>query len=105
MFDELLLADNAYLRIHLPRVRPEFVLDLYQRITNDKLAQLVEAFSAAPFDYRPAGLMVLTDDAIKFVEVKTNDSLLDTQVWFATGIGKPMGFDCGAMWLTAINAV
>lgn len=101
------LADNERLRNFFPRVRPEFMLDLYQRIGNDKLAQLMEAFSAAPYDYRAGwpDLMVLTDDAIQFVEVKTNDRLLDTQIRFATGIGKPMGFDCGVVRLTAIKAV
>lgn len=100
------LADNAHLRTYFPRVRHEFMLDLYQRIGNDKLAHLMEAFSVAPYDYRAGwpDLMVLTDDEIKFVEVKTNDRLLDTQIRFATGIGEPMGFDCEVVRLTAIKS-
>ncbi len=82
------------------------MLDLYQRIGNDKLAHLMEAFSVAPYDYRAGwpDLMVLTDDEIKFVEVKTNDRLLDTQIRFATNIGKPMGFDCEVVRLTSIKS-
>lgn len=100
------LADNVHLRNFFPRVRPEFMLDLYQRIGNDKLAQLMAAFAVAPYDYRAGwpDLMVLTDESIKFVEVKTTDRLLDTQIRFATGIGKPMGFECGVLRLTAMKA-
>ena len=42
-------------------------------------------------------MIVLSDDAITFVEVKTNNRLLDTQVRFATGIGNPKGFGCGVV--------
>lgn len=99
------LASNAQLRNFFPRVRPEFMLDLYHRMGNDKLAHLMEAFAVAPYDYRAGwpDLIVLNDDAIKFVEVKTNDRLLDTQIRFATGIGHPMSFDCQVVRLTAIK--
>ncbi|MBI6943821.1 VRR-NUC domain-containing protein [Pseudomonas putida] len=99
------LAANARLSTFFPRVRADFMLDLYQQMGNEMLAKILEAFSAAPYDYRAGwpDLIVLGDDAIKFVEVKTNDRLLDTQIRFATGIGNPMGFDCGVVRLTAIK--
>ena len=64
-----------------------------------------DPFAAEPYDYRAGwpDLIVLGDDAIKFVEVKSNDRLLDTHVRFAIGIGNSMGFDCGVVRLTAIK--
>ena len=69
------------------------------------LAKILETFSAAPYDYRTGwhNLIVLGDDAIRFVEVKTNDRLFDTRVRSATKIGNPKGFDCGVVHLTAVK--
>jgi len=97
------LAANTTLRSFFPRVNPEFMLELYKQMGNDKLAELLLAFSAAPYDYRAGwpDLILLTNESVKFIEVKTSDKLLDTQLRFANGIGKPMGFDCGVVRLQA----
>lgn len=95
------LAANSTLRSFFPRVSPEFMLELYKQMGNDKLADLLLAFSSAPYDYRAGwpDLIVLKDGTMKFIEVKTSDNLLNTQLRFASGIGKPMGFDCGVVRL------
>lgn len=99
------LSANTKLRSFFPRVNPEFMLELYKLMGNDKLADLLLAFSAAPYDYRAGwpDLILLTDESIRFIEVKTSDKLLETQLRFANGIAKPMGFDCGVVRLKAIK--
>lgn len=100
------LAANSTLRSFFPRVNPEFMLELYKQMGSDKLADLLLAFSAAPYDYRAGwpDLILIMDGTVKFIEVKTSDKLLDTQLRFANGIGKPMGFDCGVVRLKAIKS-
>ena len=100
------LADSTTLRSFFPRVKPEFMLELYEQMGNEKLADLLQAFSVAPYEYRAGwpDLILLTNGSLKFVEVKTSDKLLDTQMRFAKGIGKPMGFDCGVVRLKATKA-
>lgn len=97
------LAESPTLRSFFPRVKPEFMLELYEQMGNEKLADLLLAFSVAPYEYRAGwpDLILLKNGAMKFVEVKTSDKLLDTQMRFAKGIGKPMGFDCGVVRLKA----
>lgn len=100
------LAENSTLRSFFPRVDPEFMLELYKQMGSDKLADLLLAFSVAPYDYRAGwpDLILLSNGSMKFIEVKTSDKLLDTQLRFANGIGKPMGFDCGVVRLKVIKS-
>lgn len=97
------LVGNIQIRRFFPRVRADFMLDLYNQMNNEMLASILKAFSVAPYDYRAGwpDLIVLNDESINFVEVKTSDRLLDTQLRFANGIGNPMRFDCGVVRLIA----
>jgi hypothetical protein len=80
-----------------------FMLELFEHLGREKLADILLAFSAAPYDYRAGwpDLIVLQNRAMTLVEVKTSDKLLESQLRFAKGIGTPMGFDCGVVRLKA----
>jgi hypothetical protein len=101
------LAENLTLQSFFPRVKPEFMLELYKQMGNERLADLLLAFAAAPYEYRAGwpDLILLMNGSIKFVEVKTSDKLLDTQIRFANDIGKPMDFDCGVVRLKATKGI
>lgn len=100
------LTRSSTLTSFFPRVKGEFMLELFDNLGRDKLADILQAFASAPYDYRAGwpDLIVIQDGAMKLVEVKTNDKLLDTQMRFARGIGTPMGFDCGVVRLKATKA-
>lgn len=95
------LATSSTLGSFFPRVKEVFMLELFEHLGRDKLADILLAFSAAPYDYRAGwpDLIVIQSGAMKLVEVKTSDKLLDSQLRFARGIGTPMGFDCGVVRL------
>jgi hypothetical protein len=95
------LATSTTLASFFPRVKQAFMLKLFEHLGRDKLADILLAFSAAPYDYRAGwpDLIVIRDGTMKLVEVKTSDKLLDSQLRFARGIGTPMGFDCGVVRL------
>lgn len=95
------LATNSTLKSFFPRVKENFMLQLFEHLGRNKLADILLAFSTAPYDYRAGwpDLIVIKDGAMKLVEVKTSDKLLDSQLRFARGIGIPMGFDCGVVRL------
>lgn len=97
------LFKSTILTSFYPRVKEAFMLDLFDQLGRDKLADALLAFSAAPY-YLRAGwpdLTVIQNGKLKLVEVKTSDTLLDSQLRFATGIATPMGFDCGVVRLKA----
>ncbi|TPG89830.1 VRR-NUC domain-containing protein [Pseudomonas caspiana] len=100
------LATNSTLGSFFPRVKEAFMLELFEHLGRDKLADILLAFSAAPYDYRAGwpDLIVIKDGTMKLIEVKTSDKLLDSQLRFARGIGTPMGFDCGVVRLKAAKA-
>lgn len=99
------LTANPTLKSFFPRVNEGFMLELYEQLGNDKLADILLAFSTAPYDYRSGwpDLILIKDGAMKLIEVKTSDKLLDSQLRFAKGIGTPMAFDCGVVRLKAIK--
>lgn len=100
------LIENPTLKSFFPRVNKRFMLELYEQLGNDKIADILLAFSAAPYDYRAGwpDLIVIKNGAMKLIEVKTSDKLLDSQLRFAKGIGTPMAFDCGVIRLKAIKS-
>ena len=99
------LFANPTLRSFFPRVREDFVLELFEHLGREKLADILQAFAAAPYDYHAGwpDLIVIKGGAMKLVEVKTSDKLLDSQLRFARGLGAPMGFDCGVVRLKAVK--
>jgi hypothetical protein len=100
------LVTNARLCSFFPRVSEVFMLELFHHLGRDKLADILLAFSAAPYDYRAGwpDLIVIQSGDMKLIEVKTSDKLLDSQLRFARGIASPMGFDCGVVRLKTIKA-
>lgn len=100
------LSRSSTLASFFPRVKEAFMLELFDHLGRDKLADILLTFSAAPYDYRAGwpDLIVIQGGAMKLVEVKTNDKLLDSQLRFAKGIASPMGFDCGVVRLKALKA-
>jgi len=99
------LSESAMLQSFFPRVNQQFMLELFDHLGGNKLADILQAFSAAPYDYRAGwpDLIVLQNRMIKFVEVKTSDKLLESQLRFARGIGTPMSFDCRVVRLKALQ--
>ncbi|MBK3901819.1 hypothetical protein GFM10_01955 [Pseudomonas aeruginosa] len=99
------LSESAMLQSFFSRVNQQFMLELFDHLGGNKLADILQAFSAAPYDYRAGwpDLIVLQDRMIKFVEVKTSDKLLESQLRFARGIGTPMSFDCSVVRLKALQ--
>jgi len=81
------------------------MLELFDHLGSNKLADILLAFSAAPYEYRPGwpDLIVIQSGGMKLVEVKTSDKLLDSQLRFAVGIASPTGFDCGVVRLKALK--
>ncbi|GAB0084345.1 hypothetical protein TOC8172_40580 [Pseudomonas syringae] len=79
------------------------MLELFEQLGREKLADLLMAFSDAPYDYRAGwpDLIVIEGGQMSLVEVKTSDKLLDSQLRFAKGISSPMGFDCNVVRLKA----
>lgn len=99
------LSKSSTLASFFPRVKEAFMLELFDHLGSDKLADILLAFSAAPYEYRAGwpDLIVIQSGAMKLVEVKTSDKLLDSQLRFAGGIASPMGFDCGVVRLKALK--
>ncbi len=99
------LSKSSRLAAFFPRVKEAFMLELFDHLGSDKLADILLAFSAAPYEYRAGwpDLIVIQSGAMKLVEVKTSDKLLDSQLRFAGGIASPMGFDCGVVRLKALK--
>lgn len=100
------LSKSSTLASFFPRVKSSFMLKLFDQLGREKLADILLAFSAAPYDYRAGwpDLIVIQGGAMKLVEVKTSDKLLDSQLRFAKGIAGPMGFDCEVVRLKAAKA-
>lgn len=97
------LTENPTLKSFFPRVNKAFILELYEQLGNDKIADILREFSTAPYDYRAGwpDLIVIKNGVMKLIEVKTSDKLLDSQLRFAKGIGIPLAFDCGVVRLKA----
>lgn len=97
------LSRSSTLASFFPRVKATFMLELFEQLGREKLADLLMAFSDAPYDYRAGwpDLIVIEGGQMSLVEVKTSDKLLDSQLCFAKGISSPMGFDCNVVRLKA----
>lgn len=99
------LSKSSTLASFFPRVKEAFMLELFDHLGSNKLADILLAFSAAPYEYRAGwpDLIVIQNGGMKLVEVKTSDKLLVSQLRFAGGIASPMGFDCGVVRLKALK--
>lgn len=101
------LTKSSILASFFPRVKATFMLELFEHLGRDKLADILMAFSAAPYDYRAGwpDLIVIESGTMSLVEVKTSDKLLDSQLRFAIGIASPMGFACEVVRLKATKGI
>jgi len=101
------LTKSSILASFFPRVKATFMLELFGHLGRDKLADILMAFSAAPYDYRAGwpDLIVIESGTMSLVEVKTSDKLLDSQLRFAIGIASPMGFACEVVRLKATKGI
>ncbi|MDG2517380.1 VRR-NUC domain-containing protein [Lysobacter soli] len=78
-----------------------FMLELYARLSADRLAAIAELFVQRPYDYRAGwpDLTLVGEDGVRFVEIKTTDRFHESQVRFARDIAAPLGLRCEVIQL------
>ena len=80
-----------------------FIMDLYDILGADRLADIAEIFFKRPYDYRAGwpDLTLVSRFGVRFVEVKTTDLFHDSQIRFARDLAGPLSLVCSVLQVKA----
>lgn len=99
------ISENVFIREYYPNVTESFLLLLSNHIELNFIAEIAELFFNNPYKYRAGwpDIIILKNNHVSFIEVKTTDLLHESQLRFALEIAKPLKMDCKVLQLTHLT--
>lgn len=97
------IIQDSFIREFYPRVTFPVLLALWRALGPSRLTSIASVFLEWPYDYRAGwpDLTLICDSGLRFVEVKTTDSLLESQIRIIESFAKPLALQFAVAHVTS----